>query len=150
MNEQSQTDRDKYSYAESVARNTRVGLCTLTVRARVRQDLDDLRAKYLPDLSPTEFDPQADYHYRAVAARESVALAIANLVRESRYENFKDEVSRVQGDERAAVYHSVWAALARLQRPARRAVDPTIPTIYASIGRRQDVLGDADDDPTRR
>ena len=36
----------------------------LTVRARVREDLDVLRDRYLPSLGPTSEDPRSDYRFR--------------------------------------------------------------------------------------
>lgn len=120
---------------------------TLTVRARVLSDLDGLREQYLPDLSATSEDPMADYRFRGTAPRQSVEKAVAAITADIRYENFKDEVSRLQGDERAIVYHHVWAALARLQ--PRTPVKADIPVIYASIGNRPDIL-DTDDIPLPR
>ena len=42
---------------------------TLTVRARVRGDLDALREHYLPSLSPVQESKTNDYRFRAVAPR---------------------------------------------------------------------------------
>jgi hypothetical protein len=115
---------------------------TLTIRGRVRQDLEYLRT-VISDLSAIEEDTRADYRFRATAPRESVATAMAAMVRALTYPNFKDRVAEVQGDQRAMLYYSVWAALARLQqRP--RAFGPSMPVIYASIGKRPDVLDDDD------
>lgn len=117
---------------------------TLTVRARVREDLDALRSKYLPDLSTTKYDPGADYWYRGVAPRASVMSAMAALVGDLDYPDYKSRVEEVQGIERATVYASVWAALRRLQKPQ---IPPDTPIIFASIGHRPDVLDDGDDRP---
>ena len=38
---------------------------TLTVRARVGVDLDNLRQRYLPSLGPTQAAAGTDYRYRA-------------------------------------------------------------------------------------
>jgi hypothetical protein len=46
------------------------GLC---IRARVREDLDNLRRDYLPELSETVDTPEADYHFRAYAPAAAVA-----------------------------------------------------------------------------
>lgn len=53
---------------------------TLTVRARVRSDLDALRQQYLPDLGEVQESQHNDYRFRAVAPRTSVAQAMAQLV----------------------------------------------------------------------
>lgn len=89
---------------------------TLTVRARVRADLDKLRAQYLPELGPTQQSSINDYRFRATAPQVAVAAAMARLVENLDYANFKDEVKRRQGAARAHTYHVVWDALYRLQR----------------------------------
>jgi hypothetical protein len=88
---------------------------TLTVRARVEGDLAALKARYLPELGEIQADQGTDYRYRAVAPRAAVARALSQLTLDLDYSNFKDEVSRVQGYERARVYGEVWNRLYRLQ-----------------------------------
>lgn len=88
---------------------------TLTIRARVRQDLEALRERYLPTMGTISEDPGADYRFRAQAPREAVAVALGALTRGIDYHNFKSEVARVQGRERAATYHDVWEVLRRMQ-----------------------------------
>jgi len=88
---------------------------TLTVRARTREDLELLRDRYLPTMGPINEDPGADYRFRAQAPHEAVAVAAAALVRGIDYHNFKAEVARVQGHDRAATYHEVWEVMRRLQ-----------------------------------
>lgn len=120
---------------------------TLTVRARVESDLNELRSKYLPELSPTAFDRHADYWYRGTAPREAVMRAVADMVGDLRYPDFKQEVQKVQGDERAVVYGAIWSALRRLQRPRGELPARDIPVMYASIGNRPDILTDDDEQP---
>ena len=91
---------------------------TLTVRARVEGDLTALKARYLPELGEIQAHLGTDYRYRAVAPREAVARALSQLTLDLDYSNFKDEVYRVQGYERARVYGEVWNSLYRLQRSA--------------------------------
>lgn len=93
---------------------------TLTVRARVRSDLDALREQMLPGLGPTQESKDTDYRFRAVAPRADVAAAIARLVDQIDYDNFKTEVGKRQGSARARRYHDVWAALLPLQREGGR------------------------------
>ncbi|MEY8689598.1 MAG: hypothetical protein AB9M53_06930 [Leptothrix sp. (in: b-proteobacteria)] len=88
---------------------------TLTVRARVRADLEALRSQFLPELGGITESRNTDYRFRASAPREAVALAAANQVRQLDYSNFKSEVARQQGHARAARYHDVWATLLPLQ-----------------------------------
>ena len=89
----------------------------LTIRARVREDLDRLRTQYLPELSPTVEGAGSDYRYRATVPHEQLALAMAAIVRDIGYANFKSAVAESQGPQRAAVYHEVWDALWQLERP---------------------------------
>jgi hypothetical protein len=93
---------------------------TLTVRARAREDLDALRAKYLPELGEVAEDESADYRFRAQAPREQVALAFAQALRDLDYDNFQEAISRRQGYGRERIYHDAWQAFLAIQHPARR------------------------------
>lgn len=86
------------------------GLC---VRARVSSDLDRLRQTYLPALTETVETPDGDYRYRAWATHDYVA-ALAAIVQDLNYDNFKNEVAR-RDSSRAHAYHEVWEVLGRLQ-----------------------------------
>jgi hypothetical protein len=88
----------------------------LTIRARVRDDLDSLRVRHLPSLSPTIAGAGTDYRYRATVSHEQLALAMAAITRDIDYSNFKSEVVRRQDPSRARVYHRVWDALLQLAR----------------------------------
>lgn len=83
----------------------------LTVRARVRRDLDELRERYLPALSRTLATPTADYAYRATVPHAALAAAMAAIVADLDYDNVKAQVERVQGHARALVYADVWTVL---------------------------------------
>lgn len=89
---------------------------TLTVRARVRSDLEALKAQYLPELGSIQESKVNDYRYRAVAPQAAVAAAMASLIEDVDYANFKDEVKKRQGADRAYLYHDVWDVLYGLQR----------------------------------
>ncbi|MFN4014221.1 MAG: NUDIX domain-containing protein [Reyranella sp.] len=88
---------------------------TLTVRSRVRSDLDALRAAFLPELAPTEESTSTDYRFRAQAPKASVAAALAKLANSIDYSNFKDVVAERQGKDRARLYHGVWDVLYPMQ-----------------------------------
>lgn len=90
---------------------------SLTVRARVRADLETLRSSCLPALGPIRESDTNDYRFRATVSQAAFAQAMACLVQELDYPNFKDEVARRQGHARADLYHEVWATLHRLQEP---------------------------------
>lgn len=99
----------------------------LTVRSRVRADLDELRRRYLPELSPTIALRHADYAYRARVPRAALAKAMTAIVMDLDYANFKAEVEQTQGYEREDVYATVWSVLQedlpkldRVRRPERK------------------------------
>ena len=62
-----------------------------------------------------------DYRYRAKAQRGQVAEALAQLVQDIDYENFKNEVAKKQGKHRATIYEEVWDVLYGLQKGSREA-----------------------------
>lgn len=88
---------------------------TLTIRARVQSDLLALREKYLPGLSQISESKTNDYRFRGVAPRSEVMAAMASMVEDLKYANFKDQVAKVQGKARAHLYHDVWSVLYKLQ-----------------------------------
>jgi hypothetical protein len=88
---------------------------TLTVRARVRGDLEALR-QACPELGEIEESPHSDYRFRARGPKAAVGAAIGRLAEGIDYDNFKDAVGARQGRGRAEVYHGVWDVLYGLQR----------------------------------
>ncbi len=114
-----------------------VGAGTLTIRARVKSDLEALREHCLPNLGVIEENAGTDYRYRAKAQRGQVAEAFAQLVQDLDYDNFKNEVVKKQGKHRAAAYGRVWDVLCELQtgseqHPSRKSIRQTkaVPFIY--------------------
>ena len=89
----------------------KVGTEHLTVRARVRVDLDRLRDRYLPGLTATEVTPDNDYAYRATVPHADLAEAMGRIVADITFDNFKAEVENVQGHPREVVYARVWSVL---------------------------------------
>lgn len=87
----------------------------LTIRSRVAGDLDALRNQYLPTLSATQAGGGSDYPYRARCSHEDWASALSRMALDIDYANFKTEVAKRQGYERAHVYSEVWSALHKLQ-----------------------------------
>lgn len=88
---------------------------TLTVRSRVRCDLAGLKQHYLPGLGPIQESLDTDYRFRAVAPRAEVSAAMARMIEDLDYGNFKSEVAKKQGPKRASLYHQVWDVLYQLQ-----------------------------------
>ena len=86
----------------------------LLVRARTREDIEALREQ-IPGIEPFE-DRSADYRHRAVVSRAEWVAALAQLVVDLDYDNFKSAVAECQGHERAALYGVLWGELRRLQR----------------------------------
>lgn len=113
---------------------------TLTVRARVRADLERLREHYLPSLTQVEEWGASDYRFRARASRAEIAEAAAGMIKALHYSNFKTEVSKQQGSKRAQLYHDVWSALHPLQEgetfqePATASNKTTKPTAARRSG----------------
>ncbi len=93
---------------------------TLTVRARLRTDLEALRDQFLPGLGTITESKINDYRYRAVAPRADVATAMASMVQQLDYSNFKSQVATKQGSARAHLYHGVWDVLHRLQSESHK------------------------------
>ena len=99
---------------------------TLTVRSRVRRDLVALKQQYLPGLGVIQESVDTDYRFRATAPRAEISAAMARLVSDLHYSNFKSEVAKQQGYKRSHLYHGVWDVLHKLQTdPAFTESEPT-------------------------
>jgi hypothetical protein len=79
------------------------------------EDIEALREQ-IPGIEPFE-DANADYRWRAEVTRHEWKRALSGLSDRIVYDNFKNAVADRQGWERERVYHQVWGALTRLQRP---------------------------------
>lgn len=88
---------------------------TLTVRARVRSDLESLKQSCLPGMGDIQESISNDYRFRTIAPRSEVAAAVAAMVEQLDYSNFKNQVEKQQGQPRASLYHDVWDVLYHLQ-----------------------------------
>jgi len=86
----------------------------LTIRARVRADLERLKIHYLPLLSELTESDDSDYRFRAKATHIAFAKALYRIVQDIEYDNFKNTVAARQGTERAKIYSSVWSSTAQL------------------------------------
>ena len=90
----------------------------LTVRARVKQDLLNLKERYLPSIGAIEESAYADYRYRVRVPREAFAEVLKDIALDIDYPNFKNSVAKKQGKARARVYDDVWHRLMVLQMGA--------------------------------
>ena len=100
------------------------GATDLTVRTRVKSDLEALRAQYLPELGPTLGKAGSDYPWRATVPPQALAAAMVKIVMDVNYPNFKNEVAARQGKGRATRYHKVWDALYGMQEEPAPAGHP--------------------------
>ena len=80
------------------------------IRARVREDLENLQAK-LDALGPIEEELGTDYPYRIYANGSEVSTLMFMLTEDITYSNFKSEVAKTQGYERAHLYSDVWSVM---------------------------------------
>jgi hypothetical protein len=85
------------------------GLTELLVRARRAGDIE----KVFPDAKVTR-NTKSDYLYRAVLSRDVVKQALAAMIDQIDYPNFKDSV---EDSSLHAAYVGVWHAMAGLQHP---------------------------------
>ncbi len=97
----------------------------LTVRSRVRGDLEALIERHLPIVGPIEETSHTDYRFRAKARQADVTAAMARLAAAIDYPNFKSRVAKTQGPDRADVYHGVWDVLYGLQAKGAAATPPS-------------------------
>ena len=98
----------------SVVHKTHDAPDRLTIRGRVRGDLENL-VSHLPSASVIREDANADYRFRITAEKDDLAYLMARLIGDLDYDNFKNEVAKQQGHERAARYGEVWSTLYELQ-----------------------------------
>lgn len=106
---------------------------TLTVRARVRSDLEALQADVLPGMGKITESKSTDYRFRATALRPLVEAAMTKLAAQLDYSNFKNQVAKVQGAKRLHLYHDVWSVLNRMQGDATYEVKQAKPPEAAVI-----------------
>lgn len=105
---------------------------SLMIRARVRTDLEGFLFAAAPSIAllrePTPEiieTPRADYPFRIVVSRFTFGAILAEYIDNMHYANFKNEIHRVQGSERAENYHDVWEVLHDLDpRHGRNALKP--------------------------
>ncbi len=100
----------------------------ITVRARVRKDLDALRRGAAGALGPTTHTTNTDYPYRANISRANWSATLAALGQDLDYTNFKAMVEATQGKARHDLYSEVWRTMYDAEETLRqqeRTRDPT-------------------------
>ena len=98
-----------------VQKSSDVAAGTLTVRSRVRSDLEALQASVLPGLGTITESKSTDYRFRAVAPHALFEAAMAKLTAQLDYSNFKSQVAKVQGSKRAHIHHDIRDVPSRMQ-----------------------------------
>ena len=88
---------------------------TVTVRTRVKGDLEKLRDQYLPQLGSIRVNAGTDYKYRASVSHLDFGIALLRIGLDIDYDNFKHCVAKRQGTGRAQVYSELWQVLLTLQ-----------------------------------
>lgn len=86
----------------------------LCIRARARADLENL-VKELVGHPEIISGGGTDYPYRVWAVRDDVEEWLSRQVDDLDYSNFKNEVARVQGRERAHIYGGVWTQMLKAE-----------------------------------
>jgi hypothetical protein len=86
----------------------------LTVRGRVKADLERLKTMYLPLASSISENERADYRYRFRTKASDVGEALSHMAVNIDYENFKNAVEKRQSWIRHEVYGLVWQVLNQL------------------------------------
>jgi len=102
----------------------------LTVRARAATDLDQLRDRYLPELSDTIVGGGSDYPYRATVGHAEFARALAEIAEGISYSNFKSQVHKTLGSDRAHGLMDVWKAMLHVPQSSSSAT--SAPSVKAS------------------
>lgn len=82
----------------------------LTVRSRVKQDLENFLCFYLKKEYPIQ-ETSTDYQFRIRVPRSEFNFVMKAVVNEIDYDNFKDSVKRLQGKDREEIYTEIWAIL---------------------------------------
>ncbi|MCK5943582.1 MAG: hypothetical protein KAI24_16485 [Planctomycetes bacterium] len=93
---------------------------TLMIRARRRQHLDNLKARFssLAEFEVIESSPGLDYKWRMIAPKQVVAQVMADLVLDIAWRNFKGACAKRDaelGPGYNAALHRIWSTLAGLQ-----------------------------------
>jgi ADP-ribose pyrophosphatase YjhB (NUDIX family) len=92
-----------------------IGSGMLTVRGRIKKDLEELRDKYLTDMGGIVEGTGIDFKYRARVKRTSLTTALSKIIIDLDYSNFNNSVAEKQGPERAKTYGRIRDLLYELQ-----------------------------------
>jgi hypothetical protein len=99
----------------------------LTVRARSRQHLQQLKRQCLPGLTIVA-GGGSDYPFRTEVRRADWLAAVQALTTEINYPNFKNAATRQLGQGYHETLMQVWTAMLALERPSRSTRRPSSTT----------------------
>jgi hypothetical protein len=88
----------------------------LTIRSRVRADLERLKVRYLPMMSEILESKSSVYPFRANVTHAAFAHAAYHIAQDIDYDNFEDASAKSQGTERAEIYEKIWRASSSLDK----------------------------------
>ena len=90
----------------------------ITVRARVRGDIEALRAKYLPEMTEIQGTPERDYAWRSRVRKSDLAAALGRIAMDIDYSHTRTAVAQRMGYAREQIYYDVAEVLSALQHRA--------------------------------
>lgn len=88
--------------------------CWITIRGRVRSDLESLRDGYLPGSESVVETSGSDYRYRFRVKAADFGDALRRMATDIDYDNFKDAVAERQSIARHDIYTNVWSVMRHL------------------------------------
>jgi hypothetical protein len=86
----------------------------LSIRGRVKADLEGLRRKHLPGAGPVIDQNRADYPYSMRVSAAEFGEALDRIVNDIDYEDFRSTVEKRQGWIRHDIYEQVRSILRQL------------------------------------
>ncbi len=87
------------------------------VRARVKQDLQNLLDAMPLANAVIETWPGADYRYRIIIGGDDLRVVMNCLALQLDYSNFKSKIAQTPDQrEKLPEYHTIWATMAGLQK----------------------------------
>jgi len=87
----------------------------IIIRARVKEDIENLK-RLTPHLGAIIETPNRDYPFRATIKRFFFDTLLSEIALSVDYPNFKDEVKKKQGKDRAGLYTRIWATTISLEK----------------------------------
>lgn len=88
------------------------------IRARDRRHLEALKSRFPSELGRLEIaeTPSTDYHWRMFCLKEVWAACIADLTRDTDYDNFKDACAKTHGQTSPYLHalHDTWSTFHRM------------------------------------